>query len=88
MSKGTDLARLRVALMATAILAAPFIALLFRIEAGLVVMATALSAGSFLLSDALGATPDRLHRLLQLAIWVNLAVAAACMAVAAWLLVR
>ena len=88
MSKGTDLARLRVALMATAILAAPFIALLFRIEAGLIVMATALSAGSFLLSDALGATPDRLHRLLRLAIWVNLALAAACMAVAAWLLVR
>ena len=38
MSKGSDLGRLRAAVLAAAVLAAPFIALLFRPEAGLVVM--------------------------------------------------
>ena len=40
--------------LTVAIMAAPFIAFLFRTEAGLVVMAVALSAGTFLLADALG----------------------------------
>ena len=67
-------------------LAAPFIALLFRTEAGLVVMATALSAGSFLLAGALDATPRQFHSWLRLGIGVNLALAAACVGLALWLL--
>ena len=88
MSEGPFLGRLRTAFLATAILAAPFIAWVFRAEAGLVVMAVALSAGSFLLADALGATPGQIHRWVRLGIGVNLALAAACVAIALWLLVR
>ena len=74
--------RLRVAFLTVAIMVAPFIAFLFRTEAGLVVMAVALSAGSFLLADALGVTHGKYHRWLRLGIGVNLALAAACTALA------
>ena len=80
--------RLRAAFLAAAVLAAPFIALLFRTEAGLVVMAVALGAGSFLLADALQGTPRQVHRRLRLGISVNLALAAACIGLALWLLLR
>jgi hypothetical protein len=86
--KGISLGRPRAAILAAAILAAPFIAWLFRTEAGLVVMAMALSAGSFLLADALGATHRQYHRWLRVGIGVNLALAAACLALAVWLLLR
>ena len=48
--------------LATAILAAPFIAWLFGAEAALIVMALTLSAGSYLLAGALDATPRHIHR--------------------------
>jgi hypothetical protein len=86
--KGSGLGRLRAAFLTAAILAAPFIAWLFRTEAGLVVMAMALCAGSSLLAGALGATPGQFHRWLRLGIGVNLALAAACVALAVWLLLR
>jgi hypothetical protein len=82
------LRRLRAPFLTAAILAAPFIAWLFRTEAGLIVMATALSAGSFLLADALDATPGQVQRWLRLGIGVNLALAAACVALAVWLVLR
>jgi len=75
-------------LLAVAILAAPFIALLFRIEAGLVVMSIALGVGSFLLADALSATPGQYHRWLRLGIGIDLALAAACLGLAVWLWLR
>jgi hypothetical protein len=87
-SKGSGLGRLRVAFLAVAMLAAPFIAWLFRTEAGLIVMAIALGAGTFLLADALDATPGQFHRWLRMGIGVNLALAAACVALAVWLLLR
>jgi len=87
-SEGPFLGRLRATVLAVAILAAPFIAWLFRAEAGLVVMAVALGAGSYLLADALSATPNQIHRWLRLGIGVNLALAAACIALAAWLFLR
>ena len=74
--------------LATAILAAPFIAWLFGAEAALIVMALTLSAGSYLLAGALDATPRRIHRWLRLGIVVNLAFAAVCGALAIWLLLR
>ena len=88
MSEGRDLGRLRAAVLAAAMLAAPFIALLFRTEAGLAVMAVALGAGSFLLADMLAATPGQFHRWLRLGIGVDLTLAAACIALAVWLLLR
>ena len=88
MSNGSDLGRLRAAFLAAAVLAAPFIALGFRTEAGLVVMAVALGAGSFLLADVLATTPGQFHRWLRIGIGVNLALAAACLGLAVWLLLR
>jgi hypothetical protein len=74
--------------LAVAILAGPFIAWLYRAEAGLVVMALALGAGSFALAGGLDATPGHLHRWLRLGIGINLTLAAACVALATWLLLR
>jgi uncharacterized metal-binding protein len=71
--------------VATAILAAPFIAWLFKAEAALIVMSLALGAGSYLLAGTLDATPEHLHRWIRLGIGANLALAAACVALAIWL---
>ena len=87
-SKGSNLGRLQAAFLAGAILVAPFIAALFRIEAGLVVMVVALCAGSFLLADALAATGGQFHRWLRLGVVINLTLAAICFALAVWLLLR
>jgi hypothetical protein len=75
-------------LLATAILAAPFIAWLFGAEAALLVMALTLGAGSYLLAGAMDATPGHIHRWLRLGIGVNLLLAATCLALAIWLLLR
>ncbi len=74
--------------LASAILAAPFIAWLFGAEAALIVMALTLSAGSYLLAGALEGTPRHIHRWLRLGIGANLVLAAACGALANWLLLR
>lgn len=71
-----------------AIMAAPFIAWLFGAGAALVVMASALGAGSYLLAGALEATPERIRRWLRLGIGVNLMLAVACGALAIWLWLR
>ena len=67
-------------------LAAPFIALLFRTEVGLFVMAVALGAGSFLLADALPGAPKQAHGWLRLGIGIHLVLATACTGLAVWLL--
>ena len=51
-------------------------------------MALALGAGSYLLAGALDATPGHIHRWLRLGIGVNLTLAAACVALAIWLVLR
>ena len=86
--KESKLARPRTAFLAAAILTAPFMASLYSIGAGLVVMAVALAAGSYLLVAAIAAAPVRFQRWLRLGIGVNLALAAACIALAVWLLLR
>jgi hypothetical protein len=75
-------------ILATAILAAPFIAWLFSAEAALIVMALALGAGSYLLAGALDAAPRHLQHWLRLGIGANVVLAAACGALAIWLLLR
>jgi uncharacterized metal-binding protein len=79
---------LRQLVLTAAILAAPFIAWLYSAEAGLVVMALALNAGSFVLAGALDASPGQMHRWIRLGIVVNLTLAAACFALSIWLLLR
>ena len=74
--------------LATAILAAPFIAWLFAAEAALIVMTLALGAGSYLLAGALDAAPRHVQRWLRLGIGANVVLAAACGALAIWLLLR
>jgi hypothetical protein len=73
---------------AAAIVVAPFIALLVRAEAGLVVMAIALGATSMLLRDVLPATPLRTRRWLRLVIAISVALAVVCVALAAWLVIQ
>ena len=85
MSKGPFLRQL---VLTAAILAAPFIAWFYSAEAGLIVMALALSAGSFVLAGALDASPRQMHRWVRLGIAVNLTLAAACVGLAMWLLLR
>jgi hypothetical protein len=72
--------------MALAILAAPFIAMLIRVEAGLIVMAVALGAGSLLLREVLYAVSDNVRGWLRLGMLVNVALAVACLGLAVWLL--
>ena len=79
---------LRQLILTAAILAAPFIAWVYRTEAGLVVMALALGAGSFVLAGARDASPGHIRRWIRLGIGVNLTLAAACFALAIWLLLR
>lgn len=73
--------RVGIAILAAAMLVAPFLALAYRREAGLVVMAAALIATAALLRDALSAATGRAHRLLLVAIAVNVVLALACLAV-------
>ena len=88
MSRGLFGGRLGAVLGSVAILAAPFLAWLFRPEAGLLLMALALGAGSLVLADALNATPEHVRRWVRLGIGVNVALAVACVALALWLLLN
>jgi hypothetical protein len=74
-------------ILVIAILAAPFLAMLILVEAGLIVMALALGAGSFLLSDAIDVVPIRARPWLRFGIAVNVTLAVACFGLALWLLV-
>ena len=74
-------------ILAIAILAAPFIATLILVEAGLIVMAFALGAGAFLLSGAIDVVPVHIRPWLRLGIVVNVTLAVACFILAAWLLI-
>ena len=69
-------------ILAGAIVIAPFLALLVRLEAGLFVMALALFAVSGLLREALAAAPLRSHRWLRAAIVLDVILATACLALA------
>ncbi len=88
MTRDPFVGRLGAVLGSVAILAAPFIAWLFRAEAGLILMALALGAGSFILVGALDGTPGHVHRWIRLGIGANIALAVACVALAIWLLLH
>jgi hypothetical protein len=88
MREGPNIGVAGVRLLALAIFAAPFLALLYRPEAGLIVMALALSAATLLLRDALPAAVPGVRRWMRLAIGVNLVLAVACLVLAAALVMR
>ena len=88
MRRGSDASRWGAWLAAAAIFLAPFIALLYRTEAGLIVMATALGATSLLLRGALDVVPPGTRRWLRLMLLFNVVLMLACLLAAVWLIVR
>jgi hypothetical protein len=70
-------------LLGLAILAAPFLAVLYDLDAGLAVMAVALGAAAYLALQALPAADATLARRLRLVAGVNAVLAAACLAMLA-----
>jgi hypothetical protein len=68
---------------AIAMVAAPALALLYGVTAGLAVLATALAATTYLLLDATRLRPDLRSRLFVLA-GINAALAALCVAALVW----
>ena len=88
MRRGSAATSLGLRLAAGAIFVAPFIALLYRAEAGLIVMALAIAATSFLLHGAIDAAPAHARRRLRLVLGVNALLMVACVALAVWLVAR
>jgi hypothetical protein len=88
MRRESDASRWGAWLAAAAIFLAPFIALLYRTEAGLTVMAIALGATSLLLRGALDAVPPDTRRWLRLIVVFNVVLLLACLLAAGWLIVR
>jgi hypothetical protein len=88
MRQNGEATKIGLRLAAGAIFVAPFIALLYRAEAGLVVMAAALGAVSLLLRDAIGLAPQHARRRLRLVLGFNLVLAGSCLALAAVLFAR
>lgn len=74
------------ALLALAILAAPALALLYSVPAGLAVLGIGLFILSHLLSGARAHVEPQALRPITALIWLNVALGAACLAAAVWLL--
>ena len=88
MRRDSEPVKLGAWLAAAAIFAAPFVALLYRAELGLVVMAVALGATTLLLRGMLTAVPGKAQRWLRLVVALNLVLALACLLAAGWLATR
>jgi hypothetical protein len=80
--------RLATAFLAGAMIVAPFVALLFRVEAGLAVMAAALIATAYLLREVLAEAGPEARWWVRAAIGVDLALAVVCLALVFALIVR
>ena len=74
------------ALLALAILAAPVLALLYSVPAGLVVLAIALFILAHVLFGARSILQPQALRPITALVWVNVALGAACLAAAVWLM--
>ncbi|MFN8591577.1 MAG: hypothetical protein U0031_08970 [Thermomicrobiales bacterium] len=72
--------------LGAAMVAAPFLALLYHPVAGLAVMALALVATALLARDVVASSPSRLRGWLNAAIVMNIVFAIACVAAAVWFL--
>lgn len=74
--------------MAGAMIAAPFLALIYSAIAGLTVMAIALLTTVVLARGAVDAAPIPMRRWLHIAVAVNIVLAVACLAAVVWLIAR
>ena len=74
------------ALLALAILAAPVLALLYSVPAGLAVLAIGLFILAHVLYGARAVLEPQALRPITALVWVNVALGVACMAAAVWLL--
>lgn len=74
------------ALLALAVLLAPLLALLYSVPAGLVVMAIALFMLAHVLFGTRAILEPRARQLITALVWLNVALGAACLAAAGWLL--
>lgn len=75
------------ALLALAILAAPALALLYSVPAGLAVLGIGLFILAHVLNGARAFLEPRALRPITALVWVNMALGVACLAAAVWLLV-
>ncbi len=76
------------ALLALAILAAPVLALLYSVPAGLAVLGIGLVILAQVLSGARAFLEPQALRPVTALVWVNVALGVACLAAAVWLLLR
>ena len=74
------------ALLALAILAAPALALLYSVPAGLAVLAIALFVLAHVLYATRAVLEPRALRTITALVWVNVSLGVACLAAAVWLL--
>ena len=74
------------ALLALAILAAPALALLYSVPAGLAVLAIGLFILAYLLYGTRPALEPRALRPIMALVWVNVLLGIACLAAAVWLI--
>ena len=74
------------ALLALAILAAPVLALLYSVPAGLTVLAIALFILAHVLYGARAVLEPQALRPVTALVWVNVALGVACLAAAVWVL--
>jgi hypothetical protein len=88
MERRERLRRLTYIACAAAIILAPFLALLWSVEAGLALMAIALTACGLLLHGAKAEAPQRLQSLIRAVVMANLALAGACAVALVYLLTR
>ena len=75
------------ALLALAILAAPALALLYSVPAGLTVLGIGLFILAHLLYGARAALEPQALRPITALVWINVALGTACLAAAVWLVV-
>jgi len=76
------------AILALAILAAPVLALLYSVPAGLAVLAIGLFILAQVLYGARAVLEPQALRPITALVWVNVALGVACLAAAIWLLAR
>ncbi len=85
MPETTNPRRIATLALSLAVFVAPFLALLFSLEAGLGLMAAALLALTYLLREAAASAVPEARARIRLIVKFNLTLAAACIGAIVWL---